>query len=151
LNAVLSGYFVNVVGILINRRQKLLIPYVFAEDSEVLDNLLYHVYQKSISDLLKKFMAISASDFDGSVAENIKTKQKNVLRVLIQKLGPEASEEDNLNGSLIIQDLSELKEFYSIISTRDNIQTLINMAFATSGSANQKSQTAALGVLNQLI
>ena len=58
MNAVLSGYFVKLVTLLLNRKQKNLIPYVFAPDSDVIDCLLYHVYQKSISELLNKFLSI---------------------------------------------------------------------------------------------
>lgn len=58
LNPVLAGYFAKLVTILINRKQKLLIPYVFSPESDVLDCLLYHVYQKSISEILNKFLNI---------------------------------------------------------------------------------------------
>jgi hypothetical protein len=44
VNSVLAGYFTKLVTLLINRKQKSLVPYVFAEDSDVLDCLLYHVY-----------------------------------------------------------------------------------------------------------
>ena len=58
INPVLSGYFAKLVTLLINRKQKNLIPYVFSHNSEIIDNLLYHVYQKSISELLNKFLNI---------------------------------------------------------------------------------------------
>ena len=44
LNPVLAGYFAKLVTILINRKPKSLIPYVFGQDSDVIDCLLYHVY-----------------------------------------------------------------------------------------------------------
>lgn len=44
LNPVLSGYFARLVTLLINRKQKQLIPYVFAPGSDIIDRLLYHVY-----------------------------------------------------------------------------------------------------------
>jgi len=43
LNPVLSGYFQNLVNTLINRKQKLIIPYIFSDDSKVIDNLLFHI------------------------------------------------------------------------------------------------------------
>jgi hypothetical protein len=58
LNPVLSGYFAKLVTLLINRKQKSLVPYVFGSDSDVIDWLIYHVYQKSISELLSKFLNI---------------------------------------------------------------------------------------------
>ena len=54
LNPVLSGYFAKFVTLLINRKQRMLKPYVFQEGSDVIDYLLYHIYQKSISELLNK-------------------------------------------------------------------------------------------------
>jgi len=56
LNPVLSGYFSKLVSLLISRKQKLLVPYVFAKDCNILDCLLRHVYQKSISDVLDKLL-----------------------------------------------------------------------------------------------
>lgn len=44
LNAVLAGYFAKLMTLLINRKQKLLVPFVFGPESDVLDCLLYHVY-----------------------------------------------------------------------------------------------------------
>jgi hypothetical protein len=58
LNPVLSGYFAKLVTLLINRKQRMLIPYVFQEGSDVIDCLLYHIYQKSISELLNKLFNI---------------------------------------------------------------------------------------------
>jgi hypothetical protein len=74
LNAVLSGYFSKLVTLLINRKQKLLIPFVFDPSSDVIDCLLYHVYQKSISELLNKLLTIQENDFEGELAKNIKAK-----------------------------------------------------------------------------
>jgi hypothetical protein len=56
---VLAGYFTKLVTLLINRKQKNLIPYVFEEKSDIMDCLVYHVSQKSISELLSKFLSIS--------------------------------------------------------------------------------------------
>jgi hypothetical protein len=40
---------------------------------------------------------------------------------LIEKLGPEGSEEDNLNASSVLQDALENKEFYHIVATKSNL------------------------------
>ena len=94
--------------LLIIRKQKSLFPYVFAPNSDVIDCLLYHVYQKSISELLNKFLNITeesariTEETGGSLAAEIKAKQQHILHTLIEKLGPEASEEDNLNAGSIL-------------------------------------------------
>ena len=56
LNPVLSGYFAKLVSLLISRKQKLLIPYIFAPESKIIDNLVRHCGQKSISEVLNKLL-----------------------------------------------------------------------------------------------
>mmetsp|Transcript_10344 Transcript_10344/g.10366 ORF Transcript_10344/g.10366 Transcript_10344/m.10366 type:complete len:157 (-) Transcript_10344:1209-1679(-) len=121
LNPVLAGYFSKLVSLLINRKQKQLVPYVFAPESQIIDQLLFHVYQKSISELLNKFLCIMDSEFEGEVQVQIQTKQREIVQKLINKLSPENSMEDNLNGCSILQDMLESKEFYKLVSTPENI------------------------------
>ena len=47
---------------------------MFAPDSEVIDNLLYHVYQKSVAELLNKFLNIQDHDFEEPISTEIKRK-----------------------------------------------------------------------------
>jgi hypothetical protein len=63
LNPVLSGYFCKLVSLLISRKQKQLIPYIFSEKSDIIDNLVRHVGQKSISEVLNKLMTQLDSDY----------------------------------------------------------------------------------------
>ena len=103
LNAVLAGYFSKLVTLLINRKQKNLLPYIFSQDSDVIDCLLYHVYQKSISELLFKFLSLTDERLgEDNLTTEIKAKQEYILSTLIEKLSPQASEEDNLNASSIL-------------------------------------------------
>jgi serine/threonine-protein phosphatase 6 regulatory subunit 1 len=44
LNPVLAGYFTKLVTLLINRKSKQLMPYVFAPESTIIDRLVEHVY-----------------------------------------------------------------------------------------------------------
>lgn len=68
MNPVLAGYFQKLVTILLNRKQRQLLPYIFAKDSPVMDNLLYHVYQKSISEVLNKFVNLSDNNCSDELA-----------------------------------------------------------------------------------
>lgn len=115
--------------ILINRKQKLLIPYVFGPQSDIIDCLIYHVYQKSISEILNKLLNIQDHDFESDVAQEIKNKQHYALEKLIDKLSPQSIEEDNLNGGAILIDMLDTKEFFNVICQRNHIQRLIEMAF----------------------
>ena len=72
---------------------------------------------------------------------------------MVDKLGPEANEEDNLNASSILYDALETKEYYSIVSRRNNVNKLLAFAIPPSSEdhTNQDSQNAALSVLSQLV
>jgi hypothetical protein len=61
------------------------------------------------------------------------------MQELIEKVGPDATEEDNLNGSSILQDMLETKEFYNIICQRKYVSRLIDFAFTDSESPSQPS------------
>ena len=86
LNPVLAGYFCKLLTLLINRKQKQVIPYIFGADSDVFDCLLRHLYQKSISEILNKLMNIVDTNFDGELATQIQEKKQKVLTELIEKL-----------------------------------------------------------------
>ena len=50
------------------------------------------------------------------------------MDTLIDKLGPDCNEEDNLNASGILQDALDTKEYYGIVTKRNNLQKLIDFA-----------------------
>lgn len=75
LNPVLAGYFCKLLILLINRKQKQIIPYIFGQDSDVLDCLLKHLYQKSVAEILNKLMNIVDTNFDGDLAAQIQEKK----------------------------------------------------------------------------
>ena len=102
LNPVLSGYFCKLVSLLISRKQKSLVPYIFAPGSDVIEQMLKHVYQKSISEVLNKLLTQIDSDFEPEIMAEIKAKQQLAVAKLIDQLGPDVSDEHNLNGCTII-------------------------------------------------
>ena len=55
-----------------------------------------------------------------------------MIESLLNKLGPDASEEDNLNGSMIISDMLEFKEFYLIAIKKQSLSKLFD--FILNGS-----------------
>ncbi len=157
LNAVLSGYFAKLLTLLLTRKQKNLLPYIFQEGSDFIECLLNHVYQKSISELISKLLNISEDSVKlgnaGLVAE-VKKSQRYILNTLIDKLGPvDMTEEDNLNASSILQDALDTKEYYSVVSHRSNILKLLEFAVPNPDHDQQNfdSQNSALGVLTQIV
>ena len=74
LNPVLSGYFCKLVSLLISRKQKSLVPYIFAPGSETIELMLKHVYQKSISEVLNKLLTQIEADYEPEIMAQIKAK-----------------------------------------------------------------------------
>ena len=77
MNAVLSGYFAKLLTLLLNRKQKSLLPYVLDAESDIVESLLYHVYQKSLSELITKILNIQddATRFgDENLSKQLKIK-----------------------------------------------------------------------------
>lgn len=75
LNPVLSGYFCKLVSLLISRKQKQLFPFIFAKESTVIEDLLKHVYQKSISEILNKLLTLVDTDHEPEIVAMIQEKQ----------------------------------------------------------------------------
>jgi len=74
-----------------------------------------------------------------------------VVEKLIDHLGPEKNEENNLNGCSIIQDMFETKEFYNILCKKENIQRIADFACAPMNESTKASKTSSLYVINQII
>lgn len=55
---------------------------------------------------------------------------------LVEKLGPEEGEEDNLNSCSIIQDMLEVKEFYNVVCKKPNVEKIVEFALNTSENKN---------------
>ena len=75
LNPVLSGYYCKLVSLLISRKQKQLFPFIFAKESTVIEDLLKHVYQKSISEILNKLLTLVDTDHEPEIVAMIQEKQ----------------------------------------------------------------------------
>lgn len=148
LNPVLSGYFSKLVSLLISRKQKLLIPYIFAADSDIIDHMVRHVGQKSISEILNKLITQIDQDY---MADLIQKKQLTVVEKLIAHLGPDKHEENNLNACTILQDMFEHKEYFNILIKKENFQNIVNMATAGIKESTKASKTSSLTVLNQIL
>lgn len=59
LNPVLSGYFAKLVNVFLNRKAKDIYRYVYThEDGKILSKLAYHIYSKSLTEILIKFLDV---------------------------------------------------------------------------------------------
>lgn len=125
-----------------------MIPYIFAPDSDIIDHMVRHVGQKSVSEILNKLMTQIDQDY---MAELIQKKQLSVVEKLIAHLGPDKHEENNLNACTILQDMFEHKEFFNILIKKENFQAIVSMATASMTESTKASKTCSLTVLNQIL
>lgn len=98
INDVLSGYFSKLFHILIERKQKQMIQYVFAPNSDVLDCLMNHIYSKSISEIVDDLLNVQDSNLSDEMIESMVMKKRSVMFGLIDKLSGDNSFEANQNA-----------------------------------------------------
>lgn len=67
INPVLAGYFAKLLVLMLNRKQKQIVPFIFSEECTLIDKLLFHVYQKSVADVLQKILNVSFQNFEGDL------------------------------------------------------------------------------------
>jgi hypothetical protein len=105
LNPVLCGYFAKLFQVLVSSHAKEVFGYVYSH-TVVLDNLVRHSYQKSISDVLIRLMNTQENLFQGSsnnqdiqlTYQDINTLRCSYVLKLIQKLSPASTYEAQLNA-----------------------------------------------------
>lgn len=121
LNPVLSGYFSKVFAQLVSTKAKEVYSYVYTH-TRVLDNLVKHSYQKSISEVLIRLLNTSESVFfdqEGLSAEDINSIRASYIFKITQKLGESYGLEDHLNAIQILSELADNKVLFTeMVSTR---------------------------------
>lgn len=81
----------------------------------------------------------------------MKAKQVMAVSTLIDALGSEKTEEHNLNASSIILDMFEIKDFYNLILSKDNLTRIVNFSLAGMNESTKYSKCSSLTVLNQVV
>ena len=144
VNPVLAGYFSKLINIFINKKPKNIYSYMYSNPT-LLEKMVRHTYSKSISEVLVKFLTYEEQE--GELADLDVPAQKNrLLTLLIDKLGPNETEEDNLNAQDILVELTDTKPLLEHLMTRDNLLKTIGFL----QSNKQSSQIAALQLLNAI-
>lgn len=93
-------------------------------------------------------MTLVDTDHDAEIVAQIKSKQTMAVGALVDSLKPEKSEEHNLNASAIILDLFEVKDFYNLILSKENLTRITDFALAGMNESNKYSKVSSLTVLN---
>jgi len=56
LNPVLCGYFCKLLGNMMTSHRKAMSFYVFNPNNKVIENMVKHIYNKSVADILTRFL-----------------------------------------------------------------------------------------------
>lgn len=129
VNPVLAGYFSKIVQLLINRKQKQIIPYILADENQVVENLLKHVDSRSVAEVIHRLLHIVESNFEDEISSKISEKKQIILSSLIEQLACERKDETVMNAAFILQDILEQKPFFQILTKRHNMQKMFEIAF----------------------
>lgn len=129
VNPVLAGYFSKVVQLLVNRKQKQIVPYIIADENKVIEKLLRHVYSRSVAEVIHRLLHIVESNFEDDLSVKIAEKKQAIMTALIEKLKSDREDETVMNATFILQDLMESKSFFQILTKKQNMQKLFETAF----------------------
>jgi hypothetical protein len=81
---------------------------MFDSFSDVIDCLLRHSYQKSISMVLDAILTeIDCTDYEQPFNEQIDFYQQMIMKSLVKDLGPNRADEINLNALAVIKNSIE--------------------------------------------
>lgn len=151
LNPVLAGYFSKVVQLLINRKQKQIVPYIFAEENKVVEHLLKHVSSRSVTDVILRLMHIVESNFDEELSAKI-TKQKQVIvNTLIDSLNSDTKDETAMNAAFVLQDIIEQKSFFHMLTKKQNLQRMYDIAFSPESDPTSESSFTTQGLVSRFV
>ena len=89
--------------------------------TEVIDNLVKHVYQKSISEVLIRILNISENLFNENIIGMIENIRKSFIHKIVKKFDPKYTFEDHLNASSLLSELVEYKPIYQELVSQRNL------------------------------
>lgn len=102
LNSVLAGYFNKVVTLLLNRKQKQIVPYIISDEKKVIESLLRHVYSRSIAEVIDRILHIVESNFEEEISQKILEKKQMIISSLIDQLKTQNGDETEMNAAFIL-------------------------------------------------
>ena len=118
LNPTLSGYFCKLFQVLVGNKPKEVFQYVY-NHPDVLDNLVNHLYSKSICEILVRILNFTDNVFEESFEGNIESIRQSFIYKILQRLDPQYGLEDHLNAQQILSELADYKPVYQeLVSPR---------------------------------
>ena len=147
----MAGYFSKVVQLLINRKQKQIVPYIVADENKVIENMLLHVYSRSVSEVIHRFLHIPESNFDDDISAKIAEKKQLIMSQLIEKLACKNEDETSMNAAFVLQDIMEQKSFFQILTRRQNLQRMYDIAFNKDDCSDAESAWTTQGLIARFV
>lgn len=145
LNPLLAGYFYKAMNALLSRYRIETIQ--FLEDHCIIDQMIYHIYNKSISDLLFKILSNDEpSAFQANETEENKTKKIKIVDKLFAKMISSEISDEIISSCMIIcrmidnkmiinylTDIPQISKVYAIalrhhpVALRSGLTMIVNM------------------------
>ena len=149
LNYVLCGYFSSLMSNLLNRKGDKIIRYIYEKRKDILDKLLYHSYNISISELFFKFLIYGETSYGPIDKEDHPPEYKHIAEIkseLIKNLFDTI--DINMNTEKLSSFFYNMKGlinmptiFKYIINNNYIINTLINKQLGKFNFSNYKDDT----------
>ena len=146
INPVLAGYFLKVFEILLEKKQIDLMNYLFAHKQHI-TRLLYHVYDKSISEVVKKVVSNEDRYFSGTTGEEFLYEKMEIIDLLIDHLGPSNPTHTILNSGAILTGLIEGRQHLAYF----NEPKILKRVFVSLTSLNSGSLCAGIAYITALL
>jgi hypothetical protein len=103
VNNVLAGYFEKLVISLRKRKEQQFVKFLFGAKPELVTDLLQHIQNTSITEVVKNIVTIQASNFDLDLQQVIKKSKASMVNQLVEKLASNVCEETTLCSTEIIK------------------------------------------------
>ena len=159
LNYVLCGYFSSLMSNLLNRKGDKIIRYIYVKRKDILDKLLYHSYNISISELFFRFLKYNETTYGLIDKEDHSPENKHIAEMkseLIKNLFDTI--DINMNTEKLACIFYNMKNFTNeqsifkyIINNDYIINTLINKTLGKFNFSNYKDDTNIFDLKNNCV
>eukprot|EP00826_Nyctotherus_ovalis_P044644 TRINITY_DN4833_c0_g1_i7.p1 TRINITY_DN4833_c0_g1~~TRINITY_DN4833_c0_g1_i7.p1 ORF type:complete len:280 (-),score=78.12 TRINITY_DN4833_c0_g1_i7:123-962(-) len=146
INPVLSGYFLKVVEVFIERKQLDFLAYVFGFKKHV-ERLLVHIYDRHIADAIKKIVSNEDRYFAGTTGNEFIYDKMLVIDKLIDLLDASNPPDSITNSAYILCELIKGKQHLAYF----NETKVLKRVFAAVTSNNTHSLCAGIDYLTELL
>ena len=108
---------------LIGNKPKEVFQYIY-NHTEVIDNMVRHVYQKSISEVLIRILNISDNLFEDHILSAVESIRKSFIHKIVLKFDPKFTVEDHMNAASLLSELVEYKQVYLELVSQRNLDII---------------------------